>query len=394
MIKQKFKFFTPVFILFLIFILLPSVIAADLDNLEFQHQTFSNSLEEKEEVPAPDNFITREEFGVNLAQQLDLSPENISEVSDLNQENDDHRLIKALLNQEIINGYPDDTFRPEEKITRAEAVSSLIKSLGITDNEEKINLENDYHFQDIPEDYWAKEEIEIAHKLELTDFISGNEFSPKENITRNQADKLLTEVNSLQPYSGYLSDIYPSSSRLSFNTEHGERKIFNFDLNTLVGRNNRLVDIEDIQLTDEVFLITDDNDNILYLKGYGMITTADLSTELSRMSFGLFEPEEIETLASGNLEFLEPKLRNDIQDNLLAQGLTEDEVEAIMNTEWERLENLSQDRLTEAVAIQTGLPLEITRSLFNRDWEKIRNYGQVELFQRIVQEILRGDLIS
>lgn len=337
--------------------------------------------------------ITRGEFSIILAQQLHLPPENQTYFSDLDHY-ENSKYINALIEKDIISGYPDNTFRPDETITRAETISILIKALGILDDEEKINLEEKNVFADISREHWASEEIIIAHKLGFLDYISGDNLNPDSLTTREETANFLYHLSRLSSYKGYLADVYPTSQRISFNTNQGQRKIFSFNSNSLIGRNNRLVELDEIQLTDETFLITDSEENIIYLKAYGMITTEDLSTEVSRMTNGLLQPQEVETLAGGHYDFLGPKLETSVRNTLINQGFTAAEVNAIMNTEWNKLETLSRDRLTEAVAIHTGLPLEITRSLFDRDWEKIKNYGQIELFQRIVQEILSGDLIS
>ncbi|MFW6269569.1 MAG: S-layer homology domain-containing protein [Bacillota bacterium] len=339
--------------------------------------------------------ITRGEFSVSVAKKMQLLPINKSLFPDL-EDYEDHPYINTLIEKDIIGGYPDNTFKPEKTITRAEAIKTVIRALGIKESEKIINLEDfsSFNFEDISENHWGYKEIAIAQKLGLLDFISGNNFKPEKEMSFSEAKEILSDLENLTSFEGYLSDVYPSSKRLSFNTNQGERKILNYGEDSIIGRNNRIVDINDIQLTDESFVITNQDNNIVYLKAYGMITTQDLSTEVSRMTYDFLEPHEVETLATGNLNFLEPKLKNEIRDTMINQGLTENEANAIINTEWEKLEELSKTRFTEAVAIQTGLPLEITRSLFERDWEKIKNYGHVELFQRVVQEILKGDLIS
>lgn len=65
-----------------------------------------------------------------------------------------------------------------------------------------------------------------------------------------------------------------------------------------------------------------------------------------------------------------------------------------MRTDWAELEELGRMRLSEAIAIQTGLSLDITRSILSGDWDKVKTYGQIELIQRLVQEVLNSDLLS
>lgn len=341
----------------------------------------------------PDQAITRGEFAVALAKQINLLPDNNIRFSDL-QDYPGYNLINALVKEKIINGYPDSTFKPNKPISRAETVSILIRSLGINDEKVSINLDDYQTFNDIPANHWALNQIKIAEKLGLVMGDSLNNFYPQKSITRAEAAKYLTKLASLSSNTGYITDVYPTSQKVSINLLDGKRKVLNYNENTLVGRNNRLVDINDILKTDKVFIVAENNDEVKYIKAYGMITQDDLATEVSTMTQGILEPSDVKKLASGNLNFLKPKLQTAIEKQLQDQGLTTEEIIAIMSTDWDKLEALSKARLSEAISIQTGLPLDITRSLLNGDWDKIKSYAQIELIQRLVQEVLDSDLIS
>jgi hypothetical protein len=341
----------------------------------------------------PDKPITRGEFAVALAKQMNLLPDNNTHLSDLNGY-PDYNLINALVKEEIITGYPDGTFKPNKPITRAEMVAIIIKSLGINDNKVMIDLANHYTFKDVPANHWALNHIKIAEKLELVSGDRENNFHPGQETTRAEAAKCLTRLALLSSGTGYITDVYPTSRKVSINLLDGKREVFNFNDNTLVARNNRNVELSEILKTDKVFIITDNNGNLKYVKAYGMITQEDLATEISAMTNGVLNTEEVKMLSSGNLEFLKPKLQTAIRNQLAEQGLTPAEVTAIMSTNWNQLEELSKERLAEAIAIQTSLPLDITRSLISGDWEKIKTYAQIELIQRLVQEVLNSDILS
>ncbi len=341
----------------------------------------------------PDHNITRGEFALALAKGMNILPVNTIYFNDLD-EYPGFNLINALAEKEIIGGYPDGTFKPRQPITRAEAVHIMIRALDIRDKKVVINLDNYEPFNDIPENHWALNNIKIAKKIELISRDQDAIFNPDRKITRADAAKYLSKYIQFSTGTGYIADIYPTSNKISFNLLDGERKVLNFGDEALIGRNNRLVDFEEILKTDKVFMISDANDNVKYAKAYGMITQDDLATEVSTMTEGILDPDDVSELATGNINSLRPKVVTAVEDQLLKQGLNQDEVTAIMGTEWNKLESLSKTRLSEAIAIQTGLPLDITRSLLDGDWEKIKTYGQIELVQRLVQEVLDSDLIS
>lgn len=340
----------------------------------------------------PDNPVTRGEFATALARQMQMLPENKIYFQDL-QGYQGYKMISALVKDDIINGYPDGTFRPEQPLTKAEVIAIMSKALGLTDDKVMINLDIQ-PFRDIPTNHWARNQIKIAAKIGLASGDQVGNFYPKKEVSRAEAAKYLTRMENLSTGTGYLTDVYPTSGKVSVNLLDGKRVILNFDEETIIGRNNRLVKIDDILKTDKVYMITDNNQEIKYLKAYGMVTQDDLATEISTMTSGILEPTDVKTLADGNLNILKPKVQDAVQKQLLSQGLTDNEVTAIMTTNWNKLENLSKVRLAEAVAIETGLPLDITKGILNGDWEKIKNYAQIEVIQRLVQEVLNYDLIS
>lgn len=78
----------------------------------------------------PENPITRSEFAVILCNYLDLTPGNHPEFSDVNFDFWASEYIDILSVYGYISGYPDGTFRPDNTITRAEAVTMINKALG------------------------------------------------------------------------------------------------------------------------------------------------------------------------------------------------------------------------------------------------------------------------
>lgn len=89
--------------------------------------------------------------------------------------------IMQLATQDIISGYPDGTFRPDEAVTRAEFAAFVHNAFGDVDPvREPVN------FADVPENYWATEQIESAYQRGFLSGYPGQEFRPAENIPRVQ----------------------------------------------------------------------------------------------------------------------------------------------------------------------------------------------------------------
>ncbi len=105
---------------------------------------------------------------------------------------DEKGMFASLINEGIIEGYEDGTFRENANVTRAEATALFNRASGQSpvkaENEEKteINVENT-GFADVPGDYWAAKEIKTAAKPGINGTYTwniGNE--PKEYDVMNK----------------------------------------------------------------------------------------------------------------------------------------------------------------------------------------------------------------
>ncbi|MCI5604047.1 MAG: S-layer homology domain-containing protein, partial [Clostridia bacterium] len=100
----------------------------------------------------PENPITRAEFAVLIAKGKIIKSED-SQFSDVS----NHwaaGYINALAQKGIIGGYEDGTFRPDDYVTRAEAVTMINRALG---READINAQNP--FSDVTPEHWAYNQI-------------------------------------------------------------------------------------------------------------------------------------------------------------------------------------------------------------------------------------------
>jgi len=98
---------------------------------------------------------------------------------------DDHwakQEIQELANDEVVVGYPDDTFRPDQPATRSEFVTMAIKALW-QEHAEPVEI---HYYKDVPEDHWAYDMIQKAADFDLLKG-NGEMFRPEDNINRTEA---------------------------------------------------------------------------------------------------------------------------------------------------------------------------------------------------------------
>jgi parallel beta-helix repeat protein len=109
--------------------------------------------------------------------------------------------IDALATQDIIGGFPDGTFRPNEPVTRAQFAAIVAKAFSPSPKRAAVN------FVDVQSDFWGQQAIQVAYQGGFMTGYPGQLFQPGQAIPRVQA--LASLVSGL----GLGSDINASISR-------------------------------------------------------------------------------------------------------------------------------------------------------------------------------------
>lgn len=104
--------------------------------------------------------------------------------------------IESLTARNIIAGYPDGTFRPEQAVQRDE-FAALVRRAFNTEQEREIPSAS--VFNDVPEGYWANPAIEEAYEQGFMGATENNNFLPNEEIERAQALVILMRGLNLVP---------------------------------------------------------------------------------------------------------------------------------------------------------------------------------------------------
>ncbi len=98
--------------------------------------------------------------------------------------------LQYLVDQGVVEGYPDGTFQALNLINRAEFTKMVIE--GLTD-EEIDEEKNSNCFNDVEEEWFAKY-ICYAQGEGWVNGYAGNLFKPGDNITKSEAVKIIVEV--------------------------------------------------------------------------------------------------------------------------------------------------------------------------------------------------------
>ena len=106
----------------------------------------------------PNRAITRAEYAYIVA-KLRKYPESEANLSDIDKDYWARAEISSLVAKGVINGYKDKTFKPENTITRAEAVTIVSRAFPT-----KADINKKKKFADVSEKHWAYQYIMAARK--------------------------------------------------------------------------------------------------------------------------------------------------------------------------------------------------------------------------------------
>ena len=96
--------------------------------------------------------------------------------------------VKALVEEEVITGYPDNTFRPENNVTRAEFAKMVYKYAP------KAEETKDVEFKDVTNDKWYYESVMYMAENGYINGYPDGTFKPDANISRAEICTILSNI--------------------------------------------------------------------------------------------------------------------------------------------------------------------------------------------------------
>ncbi|MDQ0177154.1 N-acetylmuramoyl-L-alanine amidase [Bacillus chungangensis] len=96
--------------------------------------------------------------------------------------------IGYLIDRDVLSGYPDQTFRPNNNVTRAEAATLIGKAIGLNGEKRKTS------FSDVKKDSFASGYIQSAFEKGIISGDGAGKFRPESKITRWEMSVLITKA--------------------------------------------------------------------------------------------------------------------------------------------------------------------------------------------------------
>ncbi len=147
-----------------------------------------------EETFAPDDYITRAEFVAVLYRLSGKTGNAYAGFSDVKREDWFYDAVMWAAGNGIVSGAGEDTFLPDERITREQLAAILERYLekmgySIADQKDKTVFSDDENISE-----WAKESVYKMQKKGVISGMGDNKFLPKGNATRAEAAAMLSAV--------------------------------------------------------------------------------------------------------------------------------------------------------------------------------------------------------
>jgi hypothetical protein len=326
----------------------------------------------------PDQAITRAEFATMVSKTFSYDAASQTGFTDTA----GHwatRYIKAAAAQKVMNAFGDGSFRPENRLNRGQLTVMASRVLHLATAQEKYSESLPASFADVPATHWAYRQIEIAHKLNLLPQTYQPNFQPDQAATRAEAAWILRALSQITVTKGKIASVDPVTGLVNIQDANREPSLSLVTPETILLRNNITAPLESLLSGDEATAYAVPSGEVKFFKAFGKVTKNDLLSRISSFTKGHLKPAQINSLLSGDWEAVKNDLKSELYDQMMALGLTPAEAESIMVQDWDYLDTLSKDRLSQAISGYLGITQEFSQAILDRDLDKIKELGRVEL---------------
>lgn len=143
----------------------------------------------------PERVLTRAELAAILvkAKGLEVKKGEKSGFEDVRTRDWYAPFVKAAVDREYMEGYPDQTFRPNQKVSRAEA-ALIFARFSVLYVKPKVKMKV---YPDVEKKHWASPAIAASKQAGFFEYI-GENFGPSEYLTRAEAAEILSKTPSVK----------------------------------------------------------------------------------------------------------------------------------------------------------------------------------------------------
>ena len=100
--------------------------------------------------------------------------------------------VGILSNLNILTGFEDGTFRPDETVTRAQMAAIICRTLGYEDQAQSSM--GSTVFNDVAADHWASGYVNVAQAQQIINGYGDGNYGPEDLVTYEQAVKMIVSA--------------------------------------------------------------------------------------------------------------------------------------------------------------------------------------------------------
>ncbi len=157
---------------------------AIIDQGDFYDGRFQNSFKRMEEGTEKLKITYNGETYYSGKFEIVDDGEDVS-FSDLSSDNDSYEAVAYLVEEGVVAGYPDGTFKPGNTVSRVEALKFILE--GVKENTSSGSLP----FSDVSSREWYGDYLYTAHKKGIIDGYPNGTFNPAGTVNRAEFYKML-----------------------------------------------------------------------------------------------------------------------------------------------------------------------------------------------------------
>jgi peptidoglycan DL-endopeptidase CwlO len=132
----------------------------------------------------PDDFVTRGQAAAILNRNLNLSSSSSTSFKDVSKAMSFAKDIAAIKEAGIITGFNDGSFRPNDKLTRAQLAIIIERAYKINEKSVGAASTSSFTYNDISPTYWAYDAIVALKSIDQTTTFNTSIFRATANATR------------------------------------------------------------------------------------------------------------------------------------------------------------------------------------------------------------------
>lgn len=162
--------------------------------------------------------LAKKPFPVNIDYSAGMPEVKAAGIfSDLSPSHWAYNAIMELVEEKVLSGYPDGTFKPGKPVTRAEFTKFMVYGLGC----QGIKSDAARRFADVPEDHWARGVISVAVDKGYVSGRPGGTFDPGGKITGAELASMLVRALPPEKRAGVKAGPYWYSASVQLAGENG-----------------------------------------------------------------------------------------------------------------------------------------------------------------------------